>query len=347
MHSSRCSRWKPTTPTRCFTAVSRSATSGATKRRSPATTRHSAFERTAARLWFRRGQTLQRLERPELALASYDKAVAIDPSHAQAWSNRGAILQDFKRLDEAAASFEKAIANGADAELNSYFLASARGRDAPANAPKQYVEGLFDQYAEKFDEHLRVLNYRAPNVLTEQLMQIAGRRFAAALDLGCGTGLCGPLLKPMADRLDGVDLSRNMLDKARALGVYDDLVHADIGEYLRTTPQRYDLVVSADVYIYVGDLDAVFAGVRRVMVDGGVYCFTAEAARPRDRLRADAGSALRALRALSARARGEARVRGHRDGVAPDPRGPAQAGAGAVRVPDAALERGAGGAPGQ
>jgi predicted TPR repeat methyltransferase len=229
--------------------------------------------------WFRRGQTLQRLERPELALASYDKAVALDPRFAQAWSNRGGILLDFKRLDEAAASFEQAIANGADTELNGYFLASARGRGAPANAPKQYVEFLFDEYAEKFDEHLvRVLNYQAHTVLIEHLEQIARRRFASALDLGCGTGLCGPLVKPMTEQLDGVDLSRNMLDKAGALGVYEHLEHADICHYLQTTQRRYDLVLSADVYIYVGDLDAVFAGVRRVMAEDGVYCFTAEAA---------------------------------------------------------------------
>jgi len=75
-----------------------------------------------------------------------------------------------------------------------------------------------------------------------------------------------------------VDLSGNMLDKARALGVYDRLVQTDIAHYLNDTDRRYDLVVSGDVFIYVGDLEPVFAGVRRVLGRGGVYCFSAEAA---------------------------------------------------------------------
>jgi len=231
-------------------------------------------------IWLRHGQALHRLERPEHALASYDKALALDPTLAQAWSHRGSILQDFRRLDEAAASFEKAIAHGADTDVNGYFLASAIGHNAPASAPRQYVELMFDDYAEKFEEHLvGVLNYQAHTVLIENLGQITGRRFESALDLGCGTGLCGPLVKPMAAELDGVDLSSNMLEKARALGVYDRLVHSDISQYLQSTGRRYDLVLSADVFIYVGDLDPVFAGVRRVMSQDGVYCFSAEATR--------------------------------------------------------------------
>ena len=230
-------------------------------------------------VWFRHGETLQRLERPERALASYDKVLALDPKHAQAWSQRGGILQDAKRLDEAAAAFEQAIAHGGDKDLNAYFLAAARGRDAPAAAPRHYVEPMFDDYAGKFDEHLvQVLHYRAPAVLAEHLKTMATRRFVRALDLGCGTGLCGPLIKPIAGELDGVDVSSQMLDKARVLGVYDDLVHAEMLDYLRDTKRRYDLVLSADVFVYVGDLDAVFAGVRRVMVEGGMHCFTAEAA---------------------------------------------------------------------
>ncbi len=229
-------------------------------------------------LWFRRGQTLQRLERPEQALASYDKVIELDPGHAQAWSQRGGILQDSKRPDEAAAAFEQAIALGADRDINGYFLAAARGRDAPATAPRHYVELMFDDYAERFDEHLRVLNYQAPAVLTAHLKTLAPAGFRRALDLGCGTGLCGPLLASMVEKLDGVDLSTRMLEQAGALGVYDHLEHAEMLDYLHETERRYDLVLAADVYIYVGELDASFAGVRRVMSAGGVYCFSAEAA---------------------------------------------------------------------
>jgi len=227
--------------------------------------------------WLRHGQTLQCLGRHDAALTSYDKALAIDPHLAEAWSQRGGILRDAKRLDEAAASFEKALANGADTELNRYFLASVAGRDAPGTAPERYVRFLFDDYADSYDQHLvEVLKYQAHRVLTSHLQGLRKRRFTAALDLGCGTGLCGPLAKAVADHVDGVDLSPRMIDKAAALGAYRNLAQSDLCTHLQATSERYDLVLAADVFIYVGDLEPVFAGVSRVLERGGVFCFSVE-----------------------------------------------------------------------
>jgi len=229
--------------------------------------------------WFRRGQALQALARHEEALIAYEKALALDPELGHAWSRRGGILKDLKRLDEAAACFREAVARGADVELNRYYLASVAAESVPPLAPSHYVQLLFDDYAEQFDEHLvRVLNYQAHTVLTDHLERPGGRRFGSALDLGCGTGLCAPFVKSIADRLDGVDLSRKMLDKAAARGLYDRLVQADIVAHLQGTDQRYDLALSADVFIYIGDLAPVFGGVRRVMHPGGVFCFSVELA---------------------------------------------------------------------
>ena len=139
------------------------------------------------------------------------------------------------------------------------------------------MQSLFDDYSDTFDDHLvSVLRYEAHRFLVDNLRGVGPERFNAALDLGCGTGLCGPLIKHAVQRLDGVDLSPLMLDKARVLGIYDQLVQGDLVEHLRGSPQTYDLVLSADVFIYVGDLEPVFAGVSRVMNRGGVFCFSAE-----------------------------------------------------------------------
>jgi predicted TPR repeat methyltransferase len=228
--------------------------------------------------WLMRGETLQHLELHEQALASYDAALARDPRLGKAWSRRGAVLKDKGQYEEAATAFQQAIEHGDDPELNRYFLAALDGADQPANPPPRYVEFLFDEYAEKFDQHLvQVLNYQAHRVLVEQLAAL-GRSFGRALDLGCGTGLCGPLLKPMAQRLDGVDLSANMLAKAEALGVYGRLSHDDLVHHVATIGERYDLVLAADVFIYVGALEAVFDGVARVIEPGGVFCFSVELA---------------------------------------------------------------------
>jgi predicted TPR repeat methyltransferase len=224
-----------------------------------------------------RATALAQLGRHDDALRAFDRLLALAPRLAMAWSHRGGILRELGRLDEAARSFEQAVAHGADPGLHAYYLAAVGAGKAPDTAPATYVRALFDGYAGEFDQHLvGVLGYRAPSVLAAHVGRMSRRRFDSALDLGCGTGLCGPLLKPAANRLTGIDLSGSMLEKAEALGVYGELVRADIVEYLHSTEHRFDLVVAADVFIYLGDLDPVFAGVRRVLGAGGVFCFSAE-----------------------------------------------------------------------
>jgi predicted TPR repeat methyltransferase len=142
------------------------------------------------------------------------------------------------------------------------------------------VQGLFDDYADDFDAHLvNVLRYRGHERLVEVLQRAApGRRFRRALDLGCGTGLCGLLLQPLAASVDGVDLSGRMLEQAERRGVYQRLVLADVTEHLVGTAERYDLVAAADVFTYLGSLEAVIGAARRVLEPGGVLCFSVECA---------------------------------------------------------------------
>lgn len=224
---------------------------------------------------FHHALNLVALERPVEAEASYRRAIAHDPQLGEAHSQLGGLLKDMGRSAEAVPLLERAIALGAGVDVNRYLLASLTGRDMPEAPPPAYVEQLFDAYAPQFGAHLQRLQYRVP----EQLVAALGsRHFTTALDLGCGTGLCGPLLRPWVDQLDGIDLSRRMLEQAAALRVYDTLVHGEIVQHLTETPQRYELVLAADVFIYVGELSPVFAGVRRVLQPGGVFTFSVELA---------------------------------------------------------------------
>lgn len=231
--------------------------------------------------WYHRSTALARIGRLDEALPGFDRTLAIAPDLGQAWTYRGSVLQELGRLNEAAESFQRAIDNGADRELNSYYLAAVSPQATPASPPRHYVETLFDDYAGQFDEHLvGVLHYQAHTVLVENLAALEHSRFLSALDLGCGTGLCGPLVRPMTDRLAGIDLSGTMVAKAGTRGVYDALVQADIVEHLRATDQRHDLVLAADVFIYVGDLEPVFDAVKRLLEPAGVFCFSVECDTP-------------------------------------------------------------------
>lgn len=230
----------------------------------------------------RRGQALLALERRDEALAAWDRAIALDPAFADAWADRGTLMHERGQDAEAVRCFEQARAHGGDAALMDYQIAGlAAGATSappmPASAPRSYVQGLFDRYAADFDEHLVAqLGYRAPEELAAGLARLGRTHFRHALDLGCGTGLCAAPLGAFVTRLDGVDLSAGMLERARALGRYDRLEQADVVEHLVATPWRHDLVVAADLFIYVGRLEGVFAGVRRVLEPGGLFCFSVE-----------------------------------------------------------------------
>lgn len=228
-------------------------------------------------LWFRKGQCLARLGRLEDAVQALDRALAVAPEFADAWTALGGLMREAQQLDDAAQCFEKALAFGGDPELNGYYLASVKGTQLPPAPPRRYVESLFDDYAPDFQSHVvGQLRYQGYERLLRPLIE-SRKRYNRALDLGCGTGLCAPLMHPLAGTIDGVDISKAMLEQARQLGIYRELIHADIGAYLESAEESAGLVVAADVFIYVGDLGAIFRSVRRLLTPDGGFAFTVEA----------------------------------------------------------------------
>ncbi|QHE84411.1 tetratricopeptide repeat protein [Hydrogenophaga sp. BPS33] len=230
-------------------------------------------------LWLSLAMCLSHLEQPAAALDALDRALALDPSLADAWSHRGSLLRELGRHADAAHCFEKALAHGADEALHRFYLASVQGgQAAPPQPPHAYVEALFDDYAEGFQTHLlEQLKYQAHSSLLAPLTG-PGQRYGLVLDLGCGTGLCGQLVRAHADAVDGVDLAQAMVEQARASGVYREVVHGELLGFLQTRSDQADLILAADVFIYVGALDAVFAAVRERLQPGGCFAFSVELA---------------------------------------------------------------------
>jgi len=62
------------------------------------------------------------------------------------------------------------------------------------------------------------------------------------LDAGCGTGLSGVLFRNLSSHLMGVDVSRRMVQRAEARGVYDELSVGDMAEELLARAGSLDLV---------------------------------------------------------------------------------------------------------
>jgi predicted TPR repeat methyltransferase len=123
---------------------------------------------------------------------------------------------------------------------------------------------------------LQDLKYETPINLFNLIRRYNQAKLLDALDLGCGTGLMGVQLRSISKKLDGVDLSQNMLDKAKQRQVYDNLICSEIIEFLASLYNRYDLVVSTDVFVYFGDLTRVFELVHGILQHDGYFCFSVE-----------------------------------------------------------------------
>lgn len=157
-------------------------------------------------------------------------------------------------------------------------LAALGARQAPDRAGDDYLVSHFDRFADNFDTNLvEELNYVGPDLLNETVSAAFGASapLGAVLDLGCGTGLSGAPFHERATRLDGVDLSPEMVAKARKRRIYDTLDVAEVTAYLARARRRYDLVLAADLLVYFGDVRPVFEGAARVLRPGGhVACLT-------------------------------------------------------------------------
>ena len=223
-----------------------------------------------------RGLVLLALGRHTEALASFDRALSIRPGIPEALHNRGDVLHALGRDTDALQSYKAALKAGGNRDDLHYYLA-ALGEGAPPSAsPAHYVKALFDRYADRFDEDLAALQYHAPQLLFSAVSDGVPTRSLDIADLGCGTGLCGVVFRPLARTLTGVDISEGMLERARQREVYDLLIREELTKFLHARRASFDLLIAADVFIYVGDLEAIFEGARRALRQGGQFAFSVE-----------------------------------------------------------------------
>ncbi|MEO3433956.1 tetratricopeptide repeat protein [Inquilinus sp. CAU 1745] len=224
------------------------------------------------------GHILEQRHRYEEAEASYRACVGLEPGHKAALTNLGQILFRLGRMEEARQTFRLLLASHPDSPVARHMVAATTGEGVEDRAPDDYVQQVFDGFAAVFDEKLAELDYRAPSLIAKLLADSLGapEGTLAIADLGCGTGLCGPFLRPYARILAGVDLSPRMLDKAREREVYDDLLARELTSFLEEEPARFDLLIAADTLVYFGALGPVLGAAARSLKKGGRFVFTLE-----------------------------------------------------------------------
>jgi len=217
------------------------------------------------------------LGRIEDTLGTVRKALAIRPD-AHGFSNLGSILYAIGRIEEAAATYDAWLRTDPDNAVAKHMLAACTHKDIPSRADDAFVTRIFDNFADRFDDVLHKLEYRAPGLVGDALRRIQGepRADLDIVDAGCGTGLLAQHLRPYARRLVGVDLSPRMLEKAAKRAIYDETIVAELAFFLRSSPEAFDVIASSDTLVYFGDLRDVFAAARTALRPGGRLLFTLE-----------------------------------------------------------------------
>jgi predicted TPR repeat methyltransferase len=232
-----------------------------------------------AEAWLGLGNVFEQDQRYDDAVAAYGKA----PELAEAWLGRARALKRLKRPQEAIVAYRQALAKGGDAEVIRFFLASLGAESAPLAAPKRLISTVYDQHSDYYDQHMvGTLKYQIPDLLFDSIVRFVPSRNLDILDLGCGTGLLGARLRPLAGTLTGVDISSKMLKVARQRQIYDNLVCGELTEFLQIQTKEFELVVAADVFAYIGDLSRVFHEVRGTLREGGRFGFSVEASEGQD-----------------------------------------------------------------
>jgi len=233
-----------------------------------------------ANAWANLGMTLRARNDCEEALVAWGRALNLRPDMRNIAISYGHLLYRLDRTSEAIEFYTRWRSTAPDDPIPQHMLAAMGGAERPSRASDGYVRATFDDFAESFDSNLEELGYAAPKLLFDAMMNVAALSADARLDvvdIGCGTGLCGPLWRPLSRRLVGVDLSPNMLSKAATRAVYDQLNCAELSSWLVECGQTFDVAVAADVFCYFGDLSAAFKGVASVLRPGGRFACSLEA----------------------------------------------------------------------
>ncbi|KZS52996.1 putative TPR repeat methyltransferase [Rhizobium sp. BK591] len=221
---------------------------------------------------------------PDAAAELMEQALELVPAWAAGWYRLATYLEKAGRADAAIEAYRRTLAFDPDDIFGATLKLAILGDVAtPDRPPSRYVERLFDDYADRFESALvEKLDYSVPQKLAA-LIASTGRRYERAVDLGCGTGLLGPEIRGRVDRLEGFDLSQNMLVKAAEKQVYDSLAQADLslapdlsGLFADAARHRADLVTAADVLMYLGNLESVFAIIGELAASGADIAFSVE-----------------------------------------------------------------------
>jgi predicted TPR repeat methyltransferase len=211
------------------------------------------------------------------SITAFKTLLQSDSTHLNAKINLGIAYLKSGNSELAETLFKDVLDKNPNLSEIRFLYAALSQTSSPEKPPSEYITHLFNQYASYYDQHmLEALHYQVPDLLLELFSTHSHSDQYQILDLGCGTGLSGLSFQKIARSLTGVDLSSKMLQKAAQKNIYTDLIEMDLQDYLHTTSQKYDLVISADTFNYFGSLSFIFKHIQSVLSAQGMVLFSIE-----------------------------------------------------------------------
>jgi len=212
------------------------------------------------------------------AIFHYKNIISKDASFIDAYCELGKVYIEIDNKDLATGCFQKVLAIQPDHLTANYYISYLNPTYAKQDSDKQYIERLFDGYAETFENDLVTnLEYQTPGVIHGEVVKyIDMLNDLTIFDLGCGTGLCGELFRTYACHLVGVDISSKIVEKASEKGIYDELYVEDLSDRLHKEKSSIDLILAADVFVYTGDLESIFRAAKKALKPNGLLTFSVE-----------------------------------------------------------------------
>ncbi|MCF4009170.1 tetratricopeptide repeat protein [Rheinheimera sp. UJ63] len=224
------------------------------------------------------------LQQYEQAKSSFLRVLAIDPQHHQATKQLAYVLTELDETQAAIKLLENLMVSRPDDAIAQHLLTAYSQKNTPTRATDNYIKQTFDDYSSSFNLSLAQLNYQVPELIAEKVLNqlaVSGEKYDI-LDLGCGTGLCAPLLKPVTRQLVGVDLSAKMLAQAAELKLYAELHETELCMFMLNTEMPFDYIICADTFVYFGELQHAFTAAFSVLKPASYFIFSVEQHSPAD-----------------------------------------------------------------
>ena len=223
------------------------------------------------------GNTYRHLKNYREAVSMYSKSLELKPFDADAYRKLSRTFYLMGEVEQCVDVLKQWLSHDSENPTALHLIAAYTRTNAPPRASDAYVRETFDSFAMSFDGVLKRLDYQAPFLVQHALQQVnPDANNWTLLDAGCGTGLCGALVKKLVKRLDGVDLSPKMLERAQERGIYDGLFEAELTAFFLQAKSAYNAIICADTFCYFGDLtDAMHAAASALMPEGW-FIFTLE-----------------------------------------------------------------------